>query len=129
MTKQQSSIHTNTRLAQVLMYLAALSALLAGVGAITNVTNAANTVIVVELWRMIGFYTFAALFAFLAHNPQASRTVWAIVIGNKLALSIAGLFLMGNSAVVGANDLVIFDGGLTVLLIAASVLAGVWRRK
>lgn len=128
MTTQPSSVRKNIRFAQVLMYLAALSALFAGVGAIAVVADAPNNTIVVELWRMIGFCTFAALFAFLAHNPQSGRALWSIVIGNKLALTIAGLFLQGNTAVTGASDLVVFDGGLTLLLIASSVLAGVWRK-
>ena len=110
------------------MYLAALSALFAGVSAIPVVTDAPDSTIVVELWRMIGFCTFAALFAFLAYNPQSSRALWSIVIGNKLALTIAGLFLQGNTAVTGAGDLVVFDGALTLLLIVSSILAGVWRK-
>jgi len=110
------------------MWLAAVSALFAGIGAAANVTDAGDSTVVVELWRMIGFYTFAALFALLAYRPQTSRAMWAIVIGNKLALSVAGLLLVGNDAVTGASDLVVFDGGLTLLVIASSLLAGVWRK-
>lgn len=126
MIHKTQPISTNIRIAQVLLGLAAASALLAGIGSITNVTSAADATVVVELWRVIGFFTFAALFGVLARAPQSYRSLWAIVILNKLALSIAGLF-MQDSDITGASDLVIFDGGLTVLLIASSFLAGVWK--
>lgn len=128
MTTQTSPTSKNIRFAQILVGLAALSALLAGVGAMATVADAPDNTLVVELWRTIGFYTFAGLFAFLGYNPRSSRALWSIVIGNKLALTIAGLVLMNNDAVVGAGDLIVFDGALTLLLIVSSVLAGVWRK-
>lgn len=110
------------------MYLAAVSALLAGVGSITNITAAPDDTIVVETWRVIGFFTFAALFGMLARKPQSNKSLWIVVILNKLTLSIAGFILIGNASIKGANDLVIFDGGLTILLIVASLLAGTWKK-
>ena len=125
---RKKSLHNNrTRIAQGILYLVAALALLAGIGSISTVTQASASVVVAELWRTIGFFTFAALFAFLAYNPRVSRVVWAVIIGNKLALFVAGLLLTGN-AVAGANDLVIFDGGLALLLVVASILAGIWQR-
>ena len=128
MTTKTASSNKNVRMAQIIMYLAATSALLAGVGGIANVTAASDDTVVVELWRVIGFFTFAGLFTILARKPQSNRSLWAIVILNKLALSIAGLVLMGNSSIQGASDLIIFDGGLTLLLVASSLLAGAWKK-
>jgi hypothetical protein len=128
MTTKISSNNKNVRLAQILMYLAAASALFAGMGGIANVTAASDDTVVVELWRVIGFFTFAALFTALAYKPQSSKSLWAVVILNKLALSVAGLMLMSNSSIQGTGDLIIFDGGLTLLLIASSLLAGVWKK-
>lgn len=123
------SLNKKLRIAQILMWLAAISAFLAGIGAATGLANTADSMVVVEVWRIIGLCTFAALFAFLAYNPRSSRIIWIIVIGNKLALSIVGFFLMGNSVVVGASGLAFFDGGLTILLFVASLLANVWRTE
>ncbi|MDX2776043.1 hypothetical protein PV379_01575 [Streptomyces caniscabiei] len=123
------SSNKKLRLAQILMWLAAISAFLAGIDAVTGLAGTADSMAVVEVWRIIGLWTFAALFAFLAYNPRSSRILWVIVIGNKLALSIVGFFLMGNSVVVGASDLAFFDGGLTILLFVASLLADVWHTE
>jgi hypothetical protein len=125
---RKNSPRNRTRIAQGILYFVAALALLAGVGSLSTVTQASAAVVVAELWRTIGFFTFAALFAFLAYNPRVSKVVWVIIIGNKLALFIAGLFLMGDT-IAGASDLVIFDGGLAVLLVVASILAGTWQRE
>lgn len=125
---RKNSPRNRTRIAQGILYFVAALALLAGVGSLSTVTQASAAVVVAELWRTIGFFTFAALFAFLAYNPRVSKVVWAIIIGNKLALFVAGLLLMSN-AVAGASDLVIFDGGLALLLVVASILAGIWQRE
>lgn len=127
-TKTLLSTSKNIRIAQILMYLAAILALFAGIGAVANVTDAADAHVVVETWRMIGFFTFAALFGMLARSPQSNRSLWAVVIFNKLALSIAGLVFISNASIKGASDLIIFDGALTLLLIGASLLAGAWRK-
>lgn len=127
-TKALLSTDKNIRIAQILMYLAAVSALFAGIGAIANVTDAPDASVVVETWRMIGFFTFAALFGMLARKPQSNRSLWAVIIFNKLALSIAGLVFISNANIKGASDLIIFDGALTLLLISASHLAGVWKK-
>lgn len=118
---------TKLRIAQVLLIILAVLAALAGVGAFSAVTAANDTVIVVEIWRMIGFFTFAALFSVLASKPQGNRSLWIIVIANKLALTIAGLILLERSNVNGATDLLIFDGFITVILVIASILADAWR--
>lgn len=128
MPKKKSLRNNRTHIAQGILCLVAALALLAGIESTSTITQASASVVVAELWRTIGFFTFAALFAFLAYNPRVSKVVWAIIIGNKLALFVAGLLLMSN-AVAGASDLVIFDGGLALLLVVASILAGIWQRE
>ena len=123
-----SSPNKRVRIAQILMCLAAASAFLAGVGSIANVTAASYNTVVVELWRVVGFFTFAALFGILARRPQSNRSLWGVVILNKLALTVAGLMLASNSSIKGTSDLIIFDGGLTLLLIISSILAGAWKK-
>lgn len=129
MTTKNLPTNKNVRIAQILMCLAAVSALLAGIGAITNATSASDDTVVVELWRVIGLFTFAALFGILARRPESNRSLWAVVILNKFALSITGLVLMGNADIKGASDLIIFDGGLTLLLIVSSLFAGAWKKR
>lgn len=116
------------KIAQIILGVISVSALLAGLGAIATVTRATEPMLVVETWRMVGFFTFAALFAILAQTPLANRPLWLVVILNKFALTLVGLTLIGHPGVIGASDLVFFDGALTLLLVAASTIAGVWKR-
>jgi len=108
-------------IATTLLWVAAVAALGAAIAEIPTIQDASNTTKVVETWRMIGFGTFAAMFAMLARKPFGNQ-LWWIVIGNKLALTIAGVIFVMQDGVDGALDLIIFDGGLTVLLIVAFVL-------
>lgn len=80
----------------------------------------------VETWRAVGFMTFAALFAWLAVRPYASLTVWLIVLGNKLALTIIGLSFGGD--VPGALQAALWDGVLVVLLGGGLIAAMIARR-
>jgi hypothetical protein len=128
MTTKKSSTNKNIRIAKVLMWLVTASALFAGIGSIMNVTTAPGDIVVSELWRVFGLFTFSALFAILALNPQSNKLLWVVVIINKLALGIAGLVFMSNPSIVGASDLAIFDSGLVFLLIISSILAGIWKK-
>lgn len=125
--KQNTQTQPRLRTAQGIMVVLSILALLAGAGAAANLSTVSDAALAVETWRMIGFFTFAGLFAYLARSPQSSRALWGIVIANKLALTIAGLLYVGR-AVPGASDFVTFDGTITAFLIVASVLAGVWKR-
>jgi hypothetical protein len=115
-------------MAKILLITTAVLAILAGVGAISTVSGASKDTVVVESWRMIGLFTFAALFSILAVKPTIGRSLWLTVILNKLILTITGVVLLAQPNVVGASDLVIFDGGLTVVLLVASFLAGIWKK-
>lgn len=115
---------TKLRISQIIMAIAALSALSAGVGAFANVSDATDATKIVETWRLVGFFTFAALFALLAAKPKTDKAIWMIVVLNKLALTVAGaLFAAQGTAVAGVSDVLIFDGGLTLLIVGAYVLS------
>lgn len=115
-------------IAKVLLWIAALAALAAAVSAWPDVTGASPDTKVVEAWRTIGFVTFAGLFALLAWRPLQSRGLWLVVILNKLALVVMGWLLMNQGGVKGVGDVLVFDGGLVVLLVIAFGLT-YWRRE
>ena len=116
------------RIAKILLSITALLAMVAGVSAFATLSEVSKDTLVVETWRAIGFLTFAALFSILAFRPTMSRALWITVILNKVALTIAGIVLMGQSDILGSSDLVYFDGGLTVVLVVASFLIGIWKK-
>lgn len=80
----------------------------------------------VEAWRVVGLFTFAALFTFLAVRPLASLTLWLIVLGNKLVLAIIGITL--GAEVSGALEAAAWDGVLVVMLSAGFASATFARR-
>jgi peptidoglycan/LPS O-acetylase OafA/YrhL len=114
---------------QVILIFLAIAAALAGVGGLADLADAPKTILAVETWRTVGFFTFAALFSLLAKKPDSNRELWGIVIANKLALTVIGVLYLINGGIDGASDFVSFDGMVTVLLIVASILQGVWKRK
>lgn len=109
-------------IAKTLLWVAAAAALGAAFSAIPNVTDASQATKVVEAWRMVGFGTFAGLFALLAYRPTSGRALWLIVILNKLALVTLGIAFLKEGGVKGVADILVFDGGLVVLLLTAFVL-------
>lgn len=116
---------TNTKrilIAKILLWFAAISALGAAASAVPVVADASPDTKAVEAWRMVGFATFAGLFAVLARKPQGNRVLWLIVILNKLLLAILGLVFLTQSDVKGASDIVVFDGTLVTLLVTAFLL-------
>ena len=128
--KQKDSTKTTKQgIAQVILLTLSILAILAGVGALADLSDANSAQVVIETWRMIGFFTFAALFSLLANKMQDNRDLWVIVIANKLALTVAGFIYLSRDSVAGAQDLAFFDGGITVALISASYLAGVWNKS
>ncbi|HJP81487.1 MAG TPA: hypothetical protein VJ841_03790 [Candidatus Saccharimonadales bacterium] len=123
--QNQSKAHrTNVRIAQIIMGVAALGAFGAGVSAFANVANASDATLVVETWRVIGFFTFAALFTLLAVKPETDKVVWWIVLLNKLALTIVGfVFFTAGREIPGVSDVLLFDGGLSILIFIALMLS------
>lgn len=127
MTDKKTSTNS-VRIAQILLIITAILALLAGVGVLSDIGNVSKDALVVEMWRIVGLFTFAALFGVLAYKPTVNRPLWSIVIANKLVLTIVGIVLIGQANVPGAHDVAIFDGGITAVLLVASFLAGVWKK-
>ncbi|MGC0143946.1 hypothetical protein [Pseudactinotalea sp. Z1732] len=114
----------------VARWAAALAALLATAAAVTaalELPAAAPDVLMVEVWRTLGFATFAALFALLVVRPLLSIALWAIVLGNKIALRIAGLVL--GPDVPGATTAAAWDGAMVAILSAGLVAAAISRRR
>lgn len=81
----------------------------------------------VEVWRALGFATFASLFALLAARPLRSIALWIIVLGNKVALTAAGLIL--GPAVSGAFTAAAWDGVLVAILSAGLAAVLVARHE
>ncbi len=112
------------RLAAVLLWVCAAGAIVAAVSAVTIVADADDATRAVETWRLVGYAYFAGIFALLALAPRQLRGLWELTILAKLALPIAGAtFLRGST---DAGSFVVFDGIVTVLLIAAYGLTAGW---
>ena len=111
--------------ARVLAAIAAALALLAAVSGIGVAAASPIDTVMVESWRTVGFFTFAALFAYLAFRPT-SVTVWVIVLANKLVLTVTALLL--GSATGGAMSGA-WDGALVLILAAGLVLVLMARRQ
>jgi hypothetical protein len=116
-------------IAKTLLWIATVAALGAAFSAISNVDQASAATKVVETWRMVGFVTFAALFALLAWRPFSDRMLWLIIILNKAALSTAGIFFALQGGIKGVDDVLIYDGGLTILLVIAFFLSHLPQRQ
>ena len=107
------------RLGASLLSICAVGAIVAAISAVATVSDAGSATEAVETWRMVGFAFFAGIFLLLALAPRQLRGLWELTIAAKLALPVAGAtFLRGSP---DANTFVIFDGGVTVLLVAAYV--------
>lgn len=115
--------------AQTILIALAVLAVVAGVGGLVDLLDTSKATLAVETWRTVGFFTFAALFGLLAKKPASNRELWTIVVANKLALSIIGVFYLMSGNIPGASDFVSFDGTITVLLIVAGLLQGAWKRQ
>jgi hypothetical protein len=115
--------------ARVLMGIATISAAVATVTDIPAVLDAPQPTVVVQLWRLLGFATFAGLFALLTIRPRRSRGLWEIVIANKLALTVAAIFFVGQGDGAEAESSLTWDGLLVVLLTASYLLVEGWRKR
>lgn len=104
------------------MVIASIMAAVAAAGSIGSVMQASDATKALEVWRMIGFFTFSGLFGLLAIRPLAYKGIWELAILNKLALAIAGALFVTQGNIEGAQDMLIFDGMLTIMLIVAYVL-------
>ncbi len=127
----QADSPTRNRTVRILMGLAAASALGAAVSAIPVVTEARAPTLMAETWRLYGFLTFASLLALLGWRPLSYPWLWEIVILNKLLLTVtAGGYaagVLGPGDVDGAVAALVWDGGLTIALLAAYVSGRGWQ--
>lgn len=112
--------------ARILAAIASALALLAAVSGIGVAAASPSETVMVESWRTVGFFTFAALFAYLAFRPAQSVALWVIVLANKLVLTITAL-LLGSAA--GAATSAAWDGALVLILAVGLVLVLVARRR
>ena len=113
--------------ASALLWICAGAAVLATASAVPGALAADPATRFVEIWRAVGFATFAGLFAVLAaRTTQIPSGVWLVVIANKFVLTIAGLSLAASTP--GAAQAVGWDGALTVLLLTAFLLTRGRRR-
>ena len=111
---------------KALLWIAAAGAAGAAVASVAAVVGADGTTKIVETWRLYGLVTFAGLFALLALRPTAYRGVWELVLFNKLALTVTALGYAAHGAISGAGSIIAWDGGLSVLLIAAYLCCRGW---
>jgi len=111
--------------ARVLLVLAAAGALVAVISAIGSVADAGPATRMVETWRLLGFGTFAGLFALLAYRPRYYAGVWELAIANKFALALFGLAYGAGTK--DASNVLTSDGTLALLLVVAYVLSRGWR--
>ncbi|PZG10604.1 hypothetical protein C1I95_27900 [Micromonospora craterilacus] len=126
-TGQAAASSAAGRIGRVLMWVAAASAAVAAASAAGMVVESEAAVRVVETWRAYGLVVFAGLFALLAWRPQAYRGVWELVIFHKLALTLTAVGYAVAGDVPGTGQILVWDGGLSVLLVVAYLLCRGWR--
>ena len=115
------------RLGTVLLSVCAVGAAVSVVSAVATVSDAGSATEAVETWRLVGYAFFAGIFSLLALAPRQLRGLWELTIAAKLALPVAGsTFLRGAT---DAGTFVVFDGIVTVLLIAAYVAMAGWTAR
>jgi len=112
------------RLGTVLLSVCAVGAIVSAVSAVATVSDAGAATEAVETWRLVGFAFFAGIFLLLALAPRQLRGLWELTIAAKLALPVAGATFLRGATDAGA--FVVFDGVVTVLLIAAYVSMAGW---
>lgn len=103
-----------------LLIVCTVGAVIAAATAVPVVASADPSVQGVELWRLVGYLTFAALFLILARNPD-QPALWAVVIASKAALPLAALTVVRGADESGA--FLVADGVVTLLLLVAYVLS------
>ncbi len=106
--------------ASAILALCAVGAMGAAVTAVPRVAAADPAVQGAELWRLVGYLTFAGLFLILARNPD-QPALWAVTIASKAALPLAALTVI--RAADEASTFLAVDGIVTVLLVTAYLLA------
>lgn len=114
------------RIGRVLLWIAAVGAAGAAVSAISTVLGVGGTTKIVETWRLYGFVLFAGLFVLLALRPLGYRGVWELAVLNKVALTVTALAYAARGGISGTGSIIAWDGGLSLVLIAAYVCCRGW---
>jgi hypothetical protein len=122
-----ASASRSQRIGQVLMWIAAAGAVGAALASIATVLDADGTTKIVETWRLYGLIVFAGLFALLALRPRAFPGVWELALFHKLALTVTALFYIAHGGISGTASIIAWDGGLSLVLIAAYLCCRGWR--
>jgi hypothetical protein len=118
------AVSRRDRLGAGIMYFCALGATTSAALALPAVLDAGAATKVVEVWRMVGFGMFAGVFVLLGRAPRQLRGLWELTIASKVALPFAGLTLVSGAD--DAGSLIVVDGLLAVLVIAAYALTAGW---
>ena len=116
------------RIARILLVVAAVGALASALFAAGDVLGADGATKMVLTWQAYGFVVFAGLFALLAHRPHGYRGVWELVIFHKVALTVTAAAYAAHGGIEGTGAVLLGDGVVSALLIAAYVLARGWSR-
>ncbi len=102
-------------LSRIAASIAAILAVMAGVNGLVIIRHVAPQTLMVETWRVVGFFTFGILFLILAYRPRHNTLLWLAVIINKVVLAMTGV-IYGND-VQGAVTSTIWDVTLSAILI------------
>lgn len=116
------------RIARVLLVVASVGALASALLSAGDVAGADGGTKMALTWQAYGFVVFAGLFALLAHRPRGYRGVWELVIFHKVALTVTAAAYAAHGGVQGTGAVLLGDGIVSALLIAAYVLARGWSR-
>lgn len=114
------------RIGKALLWIAVVGASGAAMAAISTVLDADGVTKIAETWRLYGLVVFAGLFALLALRPLHYRGVWELALFNKLALTVTALAYAAHGGITGTGSIIAWDGGLSLVLIAAYVCCRGW---
>jgi hypothetical protein len=114
--------------AGVLLGVAAVAALGSGLAAVVSLDDVSAETRIVETWRAYGYLLCAGLFVLLARRPSGQRGLWALVLADKLALTVTAAGYAATGQADDAGIVVVADGTLSVVLLAALIACRGWRR-
>ena len=106
-------------ISRILTGIATVLAVIAGISSFLSLGSAGQEVWSVEMWRVVGYFTFALFFLFLTIRPNSDPWIWIILVLNKSVLALIGWF--SNPSTPGISDIRIWDTLLAFILIAAFV--------
>jgi hypothetical protein len=111
-------------LGRSLTALAALGALFAFISGFSSAHMVSPDRLWVELWRLVGFLLFAAIFVLLTLRPRRSAGLWELGFFHKASMAVISLFIPTAAEASMAG---MIDGILAMMLLAAYFLTRGWR--